>query len=106
MEWMRKPRPPTAAGNLRQATRQDVINWVSRALDNIRPETIITSFLRCAISNAMDGSQDDEVLEWFPDEIGAVLPRVDGNAPGPEEPESVDDSPDYSDADADFEGLE
>ncbi|KAL8587268.1 hypothetical protein ACOMHN_045516 [Nucella lapillus] len=51
-------------------------------------------------------NKDDEVLEWFPDEIGAVLPRVDGNAPGPEEPESEDDSPDDSDADADFEGLE
>ncbi|KAL8566227.1 hypothetical protein ACOMHN_063117 [Nucella lapillus] len=101
VEWMREPRPPTAAGNLRQTTRQDVNNW-----DNIRPETIVTSFLRCALSNAMDGSQDDEVLEWFPDEIGAVLPRVDGNAPGPEEPKSEDDSPDDSDADADFEGLE
>ncbi|KAL8573041.1 hypothetical protein ACOMHN_010471 [Nucella lapillus] len=76
VEWMKEPRPQTAAGNLRQATRQDVINW------------------------------DDEVLELFPDEIGAVLPRVDGNAPGPEEPESEDDSPDDSDADADFEGLE
>ncbi|KAL8564208.1 hypothetical protein ACOMHN_017477 [Nucella lapillus] len=51
-------------------------------------------------------TKDDEVLEWFPDEIGAVLPRVDGNAPGPEEPESEDASPDDSDADADFEGLE
>ncbi|KAL8566690.1 hypothetical protein ACOMHN_050339 [Nucella lapillus] len=50
-------------------------------------------------------TKDDEVLEWFPDEIGSVLPRVDGNAPGPEEPESEDDSPDDSDADADFEGL-
>ncbi|KAL8564966.1 hypothetical protein ACOMHN_019868 [Nucella lapillus] len=51
-------------------------------------------------------AKDDEVLEWFPDEIGAVMPRVDGNAPGPEELESEDDSPDDSDADADFEGLE
>ncbi|KAL8568248.1 hypothetical protein ACOMHN_027771 [Nucella lapillus] len=49
---------------------------------------------------------DDKVLEWFPDEIGSVLPSVDGNAPGPEEPESEDDSPDDSDTDADFEGLE
>ncbi|KAL8618655.1 hypothetical protein ACOMHN_048831 [Nucella lapillus] len=52
------------------------------------------------------GDSDDEVLEWFPDKIGAVMPRVDGNAPGPEESESEDDSPDDSDADADFEGLE
>ncbi|KAL8616897.1 hypothetical protein ACOMHN_041816 [Nucella lapillus] len=49
---------------------------------------------------------DDEVLDFFPDKISAVLPHVDGNAPGPEEPESEDDSPDDSDADADFEGLE
>ncbi|KAL8577750.1 hypothetical protein ACOMHN_001619 [Nucella lapillus] len=58
------------------------------------------------ITGGQSLQEDDEVLEWFPDEIGAVLPRVDGNAPGPEEPESEDDSPDDSDADADFEGLE
>ncbi|KAL8595552.1 hypothetical protein ACOMHN_000760 [Nucella lapillus] len=60
----------------------------------------------CCVIWKMKDLKDDEVLEWFPDEIGAVLPRVDGNAPGPEEPESEDDSPDDSNADADFEGLE
>ena len=45
-EWMRQDRPKTPAGNLKQATRQDVIDWVSRA---------------CGISNALDGTQDDLV---------------------------------------------
>ena len=101
VEWMREPRPPTAAGNLRQPTWQDVINWVSRARANIRPETIVKCFLRCAISNAMDGSQDDEILEWFPDEIGAVLPHGDGDAGDPEEADSDGDSLSASDGDAD-----
>jgi len=30
-EWMRKDRAKTKKGNLKQPTRQDVVNWVSKA---------------------------------------------------------------------------
>ena len=53
-------------GNLIQPTRQDVINWVSRAWREISEETIVKSFLRCGISNSLDGSQDDEVSDDIP----------------------------------------
>ena len=31
------------------------------------------------MSNALDGSKDDQTLEWFPQEIGVALPH-DGDA--------------------------
>ena len=47
-------------------SRQQVINWISEAWSSILPDTIVKSFLRCGISNVMDGSQDDELLDHFP----------------------------------------
>ena len=77
--WMAEPRPPTAAGNLRQPTRQDVVNWVGRAWDGVGRDVITKAFLRCGVSYALDGSEDDQTLEWFPQEIGMALPH-DGDA--------------------------
>ena len=76
---MAEPRPPTAAGNLRQPTRQDVVNWVGRAWDGVGRDVITKAFLRCGVSNALDGSKDDQTLEWFPQEIEVALPH-DGDA--------------------------
>ena len=73
VQWMRQPRPLTAAGNLTQPTRQDVITWVTQAWEGVPEETIRTCFLRCAISNVMDGSEDDQALEWFPNEMDGIL---------------------------------
>ena len=47
-------------------SRQNVINWISQSWILIDADLIVKSFLRCGISNAMDGSQDDEVLDHFP----------------------------------------
>ena len=44
--WMREDRPLTAAGNLRQPTRQDVLSWVGRAWHSVRPDIIVTAFKR------------------------------------------------------------
>ena len=66
-KWMRQDRPTTAAGNLKQPTRQDAINWVSQAWDSIGTETIVKSFLVCGISNSLDGAQDDLVSDDIPD---------------------------------------
>ena len=60
-EWMQQDR-----GNLKQLTRQDAINWVSRAWDSIKPETLTHSFVVCGISNALDGSEDDLVSDDLP----------------------------------------
>ena len=84
--WMREDRPLTAAGNLRQPTRQDVLSWVGRAWHSVRPDIIVTAFKRRAISNAMDGSEDDQTLEWFPENIVVHLPAAN-DAPGYQEEE-------------------
>ena len=60
-----------AFDNLRGTARmhpsqQQVINWISEAWSSILPDTIVKSFLCCGISNAMDGSEDDEVLDGHP----------------------------------------
>ena len=47
--WMRQDWVLTKAGNLKQPTRQDAINWVSAAWDSIKQDTIIRSFLVCGI---------------------------------------------------------
>lgn len=35
-EWMREDRAKTTMGNLKQPTRQDVLNWVSKAWESIK----------------------------------------------------------------------
>ena len=84
--WMREDGPLTAAGNLRQPTRQDVLSWVGTAWHSVRPDIIVTAFKRRAISNAMDGLEDDQTLEWFPENIVVHLPAAN-DAPGYREEE-------------------
>ena len=50
-------------------TRQNVLDCVSVAWDSIDPEIITSAFLRCGISNAVDGSEDDLIREEIPKEI-------------------------------------
>ena len=52
-------------------SRQNVIDWTSTAWDSIDADIIIRSFLRCGISNAVDGSEDDEIQDEIPRDNGA-----------------------------------
>ena len=54
-------RGKTKKGNLKQPTSQDAIDWVSKAWESIKLDTITYSFIVCGISNALDGSKDDLV---------------------------------------------
>ena len=90
--WMREGRAKTKMGNLKQPTRQDVINWVSKAWDSIKQETIANSFLICGISNALDGSEDDHVSDDLP------VIELDSGTMGEE---SKEDEAEDSDSDAD-----
>ncbi|KAL8558034.1 hypothetical protein ACOMHN_057901 [Nucella lapillus] len=98
---MAQPRPLTAAGNLRQPSRQDVVTWVGQAWERVGAQTIVTSFLRGTISNALDGSEDDQTLEWFPDNIQAQLPRG-GHGVDEEEEEANESSDEWDDMEVDF----
>ena len=48
----------TAAGNLKMATRQDAIDWVSRAWFDVSEDTIRHSFKACGLSLLLDGSEN------------------------------------------------
>ena len=65
-EWIKQERPKTKAGNLKQPTWQDVVNWVSFAWSSIKEETTVHSFLVCGISNGLDGSEDDMASSDIP----------------------------------------
>ena len=69
VEWRRQPAARTAAGNLKQPTRQHVINWISTAWEELADDIIKKSFLRCGISNALDDSHDDEIRTDIPLEL-------------------------------------
>lgn len=98
-EWMRSPRAKTKQGNLKQPTRQDVINWASRAWQEIRPELLIHSFLVCGISNALDGTEDDLTSD--------KLPQVDMDAEEESGEESGDEDEDpESDSESDADNLD
>ena len=99
-EWFRNHNDRTPAWNLRQPSRQQVLTWVSQAWRDIPEDMIRRSFLRCGISNALDGSQDDECRDEIPhfneqeeleDDAAGIL---------------FEDEGDDADDDIDFEGFE
>ena len=63
-EWMSKDGAGlTAGGNLKRARISDVCGWVKCSWDAISDQIIFNSFKKCAISNLLDGSEDDIVYE-------------------------------------------
>ncbi|CAG8746035.1 17419_t:CDS:2, partial [Acaulospora morrowiae] len=53
----------TVNGNLKRASLHTVCKWVLAAWDEINPEIIQRAFRKCCISNALDGSEDDEIFD-------------------------------------------
>ena len=63
----------TPAGNLKRARISDVCGWVKRSWEAISDQIIFNSFKKCAISNMLDGSEDDMVYE----EIDKLLEELE-----------------------------
>ena len=57
----------TAGGNMRAPPLDTQAHWVKDSWDAIRVPTIVKSFKKCCISNAMDGTEDD--ILWQHEEI-------------------------------------
>lgn len=53
----------TKQGNLKRAELRTVCEWVLAAWAEIDPEIIRRAFLKCSISNAMDGSEDNAIYD-------------------------------------------
>src|SRR6266498_5148446 len=63
-EWMcQGDAGVTAAGNLKREKISDICEWVKHSWDAISDQIVFNSFKKCAISNMLDGSEDDIVYE-------------------------------------------
>ena len=56
----------TASGRTRKAELNVICGWIKEAWDDISPEMVKKSFLKCSITNALDGTEDDEL--WGEDD--------------------------------------
>ena len=53
----------TAGGRQKKPSEELICLWISEALHEIPREMIVASFLKCGITNNLDGSKDDLVYE-------------------------------------------
>lgn len=60
----------TDHGNMRAPSLKQVCEFVIKAWDKVKTESVIKSFKKCSISNALDGSEDDVL--WENDEADIV----------------------------------
>src|SRR5436305_14092429 len=73
-KWMSKGGAGlTAGGNLKRARISDVCGWVKHSWNAISDQIIFNSFKKCAISNMLNGSEDDIVYE----EIDKLLAELE-----------------------------
>ena len=51
----------TAAGNMRAPARREIVKWILAAWDGLDKTMIINSFKSCALTAAVDGSEDGHI---------------------------------------------
>lgn len=79
-DWMiNGEKSVTKAGNLKRPDLGTVCSWVVKAWDKIPADMVIRSFLKCGISNSMDGTQDDELYSDLIRSDSVSSPSVDDN---------------------------
>lgn len=57
--------PLTKAGNIKRPDITTVCQWTIDSWNDISSEIVIRSFIRCGISNSLDGTEDDELYSEF-----------------------------------------
>lgn len=61
-QWLTEnDHPLTPTGKIKRASAGAIVGWISKAWEDLPPSIIVKSFLKCCISNALDGSEDDRV---------------------------------------------
>ena len=55
----------TKAGNLKRSKLATVCQWIVNSWNVIPSDMVIRSFLKCRISNSINGSEDDELSSEF-----------------------------------------
>ena len=56
----------TPAGRMKKPDLQLICKWILESWEAISPATIVRSFLRCSITNSLDGTEDD--ILWQDDD--------------------------------------
>ena len=70
----------TAGGCICKVGLDEICRWISDAWDDIPPEMIAKSFRKCCITNALDGTEDEEIWEEESDsDPFEDLDEVDGD---------------------------
>lgn len=67
----------TARGNLKQPTRQNAIDWISAAWDDIPVDIIKNSFVLCGITADIAGADDDKLFSHVPKVVASELDDSD-----------------------------
>lgn len=64
MEWMADGiHEFTASGRQKKPSEELIVSWIAAAWNDIPTEMVESSFLKCGITNNLDGSEDDLVYE-------------------------------------------
>ena len=64
MEWMAEGiHEFTASGRQKKLSEELILSWIAGAWQDISEEMIESSFLKCGITNSLDGTEDDLVYE-------------------------------------------
>ena len=64
MQWMAEGiHEFTATGRQKKASEELICSWISQAWNDIPAEMITASFLKCVITNNLDGSEDDLLFD-------------------------------------------
>ena len=53
----------TPAGRVREASIAQVCDWTQRSWKGVEKEVVVKSFKKCSISNAVDGTENDEIYQ-------------------------------------------
>ena len=70
----------TAGGRIRKVKLDEICRWISAAWNDIPTEMIAKSFCKCCITNAMDGTEDEEIWEEESDsDPFADIDELDGD---------------------------
>ncbi|CAB4413836.1 unnamed protein product [Rhizophagus irregularis] len=57
----------------------EVCGWVKRSWENVSEEIIIRAFKKCGISNALDGTEDDEIYKEIDEVLNEIQNKMDNN---------------------------
>ena len=63
-EWMiGGEKTYTKGGSMRSPTMPEVCQWVINSWNQLKVEAIVKAFKKCGISNALDGTEDEELWD-------------------------------------------